>query len=120
VSRKSSKYRTLVIVERPRTPGDSDRLNVVDLSDDGKWVRVCRRYAAVRKLDGREFLRLGQVRAEVTHIVELRYDSETKTISPVYRLRLGETASARKLDVVVVDDQHERRVEIQLQCSEKA
>ena len=73
------------------------------------------RSAAVITRGGAENRRFDQLRAEVSHIVYLVYDSRTRGITPAdFRLKLGD----RVLNIGAAFDIDQAHAEIELHCTE--
>lgn len=115
-----AKYRTIVVIEKPRDVTSGDGFNTVDYSDDANWTELFQRFAAIEPAQGREFVTGSQTTGEVSHIVRMRYDVETKTILPSYRLRIGVGVSRRVFGIVGKIDVGELHEELVFQCLEEA
>lgn len=75
---------------------------------------IGKRRARVIPQSGREFIQAQQQRAELTHLVEIRYDS-TLTVSPGMWLTLDE----RQLEVLAAWDVDEAHVKVHIACKEQ-
>lgn len=92
-----------VTIERPKTTQDG--AGHVDLTQDSNWLEAGKRWSSMATRGGRESRVFDQVQAEVSHIIEVPYDSLTKTIVPKWRLKMG----TRRLNITAaydVDEQH--------------
>lgn len=112
-------YKTPVTIQKPRAAVSGDSFNQPDYQDADNWIDLFERRANVRPAGGREFISGSQTNAEVSHLVRMRHDPETKDIVPPWRLRIGQGVSARYLDIVRAVDVDERHWEIELQCLER-
>lgn len=79
-------YQHTVQVQKPRA-ATADSGGHVDLADDANWTTVGTRRAKFTTRGGAENYRFNQVQAQVSHLIELRYDGLTKAIGPEYRLK---------------------------------
>ena len=114
------RYRSIVVIEKPRAATSGDAFKAVDYSDDANWIELFSRRAAIEPAQGREFVTGSQTSGEVSHIVRMRYDAETKSILPTYRLRLGDGVSRRVFGIVGKIDVNERHRELVFQCLEES
>lgn len=73
------------------------------------------RWAKVIPIHGRERFLAQQTQADVTHFVRMRYDSDTKTITPKMWVKLRD---GTRLNIVRAYDPDAGRCEIELECNE--
>lgn len=93
----------------------ADAAGHVDETAATSWQTVGTRKCKVLTRGGVEGYRFNQVQAEVTHIVELRSDSLTRTIAPTWRLLLD----GRTLDITAAFDPDNMRQRIQVNAAEQ-
>lgn len=108
-------YRSMhrVSVQRPAgTPGVSGH---VDLSDDSNWQSMGSRWASFKTRGGSEGVLFDQVQADVSHVIEMPYDSLTRTIGPRWRL----TMQGRVFHITNVHDVDEQRRRIRVYAAEE-
>ncbi|NBW11015.1 MAG: head-tail adaptor protein [Caulobacteraceae bacterium] len=104
-----------VKLQKLSTTADSSGL--ADETAAGNWVTYALRSCSIATQGSREFLRAGQVAADVTHLVLMRYDSVTRALSPRHRLVLGTRIFNIASEPVDLDDKH---VVVRLACVESA
>lgn len=112
-------YDNIVVIEKPRAATSGDAFNLVDLSDDANWVELFTRRAEIRPALGSETEIGSQTAAQVSHLIRMRRDDETKTITPKYRLRLGVGVSRRVFGIISTIDREERGRELEIRCAEQ-
>jgi len=78
------------------------------------WATAFSRWADVRPISGKEPYTNEQHLAELNTVVELRYDSQSATITPKHRIKYGE----RILEIESVVNIGERNKELILLCYE--
>lgn len=78
---------------------------------------ICRRWAKIVTLRASERFLANQTQGDVSHVVRLRYDSFTKTITCKMWLKIE--ASGERLNVEASYDPDRRRREIQLDCKQR-
>lgn len=87
---------------------------------DGQLVESAsdyvRRWAKVRTVGGSERPVAGQLTADLTHRVRLRYDAQTKSITPKMWLLLED---GTRLDIQRVVDVDRAHVELELECNQR-
>lgn len=80
------------------------------------WKTVFPRWVSLIPRGGGERVVWEQVRAEITHISRLPYDSRAATIKPAsYRLLFD---GSRALNIISVIDRENRHEELELHCEE--
>ncbi|GJM23937.1 MAG: hypothetical protein DHS20C16_03520 [Phycisphaerae bacterium] len=80
-----------------------------------RWVRKVKRRAAIRPIGGRELVSANQTLGEVSHIVEVRYDQTTKTITNEDRVLFD----SRIFNIVHVQNMGERNRWLRMQAVEQ-
>lgn len=109
-------YRSRVTVEQPKeAESDRDNYGEIDLNDDANWTVFASRFAQVLDKGSREVFRARQIMADISHIVRMHSDPQTRKINPKMRLLLD----GRKLNIRSARDRNEQHVEIELECQEK-
>lgn len=103
------KYRTLITVQQPTETAAADGQLVPS------WATYCQRYAKVEGISGKEEFQDKQSKATLTHLVRVRFDSETRGIAPKMRIQLG----SRLLYIHTVNDEDERHVDVIMECEER-
>ena len=76
----------------------------------------CQRWASVMPARAVERLVSQQIKADVTHVVRMRRDSETKDITAAFWLTLSD---GTRLDIRGIFDVDSRKVELLLECNER-
>ncbi len=76
----------LVTVQRLKTGALADAGGHVDESLDSNWENFTKQWASVNPANSREFFRGAQVAADVTHQVEMLFNSESSRITPKMRI----------------------------------
>lgn len=92
-----------VTIEKPGGTAGDDGL--VDLTLDSNWTQLGKRWAGFKTRGGAEGRRFNQVGAEITHLIDMTYDTLTRQIVPSWRLRKG----SRKFNITAaydVDEAH--------------
>lgn len=106
--RGAGKLRWMITVEQ-----------LVDTNVAGKQQQApstfCIRPASVTPLTGRELANAKGVESDVTHLVELRYDSGAALITPKMRINY----QGRILNIKAVRDVEERHRWLELDCVEQ-
>lgn len=108
-----------VQLQRLETVGEGavrDAAGHIGPSVDGNWTTVATRWAKVHPRTGREFYRAQQIDSTLTHLVEMDWDSVTKTITSKWRLK--DVNSSRILEVISTLNVEERNRVIMLSCKE--
>ena len=94
----------------------------IDLDDPANWTTHCPRWAEILPAGGREFDQAGQVRAELTHLVAISFDSETRKITSQMRLQWTDGEAERLFDITrilgMTRNPGGTRWEQQLECKE--
>lgn len=75
------------------------------------WSTVKRRWARIQSGRGREFIQASQQRADITHVVQMRY---TTGVTNAHRLKFG----SRVLNIESVLEPDAGRRELMLYCTE--
>jgi head-tail adaptor len=108
----AGQYRSRVMIERPRdNPGDDGQ---TDLTLPANWQQVESRAAHFVTRSGREGFVMQGVRADVSHVVELRSDPVTRSIKPTWRL----TMDSRVFNIVAAYDKDDRGLNVWIECME--
>ena len=79
-----------IIIERLKTEAEGlvvTSSGHIDQTLASNWTDHALRRAEIRELSGREFQQDDQVNADTTHQVTVRFDPETRTILPTYRVK---------------------------------
>jgi head-tail adaptor len=101
-----------VMIERPRdNPGDDGH---TDLTLDANWQPVASRACRFLTKSGREGFVFQKVRADVSHIVEMRSDPTTRGILPTWRLKMG----CRVFEIKAAYDKDEQKRDVWVECTE--
>ena len=99
-------------IQEPRdTPGVTGR---TDLSDDANWNTVGIRRCRFVTRGGRERVFSDQVSADVTHVIEMRSDSVTRSIHPKMRLNM----CGRIFNIAAAYDVNEERRIVRIEATE--
>lgn len=101
-----------IAIERPSTTPDA--AGHVDLADDANWDEVGKCWSAMTTRGGREARVFDQVQADVSHIIEMPYNSLTKTIVPKWRLKMG----TRRFNITAAYDVDEQHRTIRIEATE--
>lgn len=110
---RAGEFRTRVIVCRNNSSASANTDGEVPESEE----EVCRRWASIWPVRGRERDLNDQMQADVTHTVRLRYDTTTAAITPKYWLKVQGTTE--RLNVSRAYDPDRRRREIHLECVQR-
>jgi len=102
-------YRHKITIERPA--GTADAYGHLDLTSDANWTAVCQSYAMVTSKGGREFWKVQQVNADVTHVWKCPWTKTLNATTPDMRLK-HEGLYYEILSVIDIDLAHEQ-IEIQ-------
>jgi SPP1 family predicted phage head-tail adaptor len=90
-------------------------------ADDGQRpetaAEVCKRWAYVRPVQGRERMAADQQQADVTYLVRIRSDEVTRALTHKHWLTL---ATGERLNIKRIFDPTQMRREIELECTERA
>lgn len=98
-------------IELQRLNGTADAAGHVDNTADANWDHYVSAYARVQTRGGREFWKVQQVTADVSHVWTCPYGSRLAAATPDMRLRY-QGSTYQILSVVDIDEAHET-VEIQ-------
>ena len=104
---RAGRLRERIVIERPTAGNPTASGERPDT-----WSTFATRWAEVVPSGGREFVAAQQVRAEMSHLLRLRYLSGVTT---AMRVKLGN----RYLYIVAVENVFEREREIRLTCAEE-
>jgi len=104
-----SEYSEYVTVQQ--LSGTPDGHGHIDNTDDNNWSAYTTSYAAVQTKGGREFWKVDQVAADVSHVWHCPYSDALASATPAMRL-VHETVPYEMLSVIDVDMAHEQ-IEIQ-------
>jgi SPP1 family predicted phage head-tail adaptor len=91
--------------------GGEDAHGFTDLTADSNWSDVLSSFASVKSKGGREFWKVDQVSADVSHVWLCPYGSELADVKPTARL-VNEGVVYEILSVIDIDLAHEQ-IEIQ-------
>lgn len=83
----------------------------VDTTSDDNWATYTETYAAVQSRGGREFWKVDQVAADVSHVWHCPYGKKLAAATPDMRIKYDETIY-EILSVIDIDMAHEE-IEIQ-------
>lgn len=67
--------------------GTADAMGHIDNTDDANWSTYCTAYASVRSKGGREFWKVSQVAADVSHVWRCPWGYKLDTVTPDMRLK---------------------------------
>lgn len=101
-----------VSIEKPRDNPGAD--GHTDLENPANWRTVDSRACRFVTKGGREGMVFQQVRAEVTHVIEMRSDPVTRGILPTWRLRMD----CRVFNVTAAYDKDERKQTVYVEVTE--
>ena len=76
----------------------------------------CRRWANVIPMRSRERFLAKQTKQDVTHVVVMRWDSQTKNITSAYWLTLPD---GTRLDIKSIFDVDGKNYELELECNQR-
>ncbi len=85
---KADRRNQLIAVQRLKSSVIPDTSGHVDESNPANWETFTKQWANVMPRGSREFFRKEEVSAEVTHQVEMLFNSESKQISQKMRIML--------------------------------
>ena len=88
-----------------------DAHGAVDITTGSNWSTYVRTFASVISKGGREFWKVNQVNADVSHVWKAQYCSELANATPAMRL-VSEGVTYEILSVIDIDLAH-REIEIQ-------
>lgn len=116
-------YNTRITIEKPDAAQTRDASGHVDLSSSDGYLVHCQRWARMMPRASREFYAAQQAHADVTHVLRLHHDPQTKRITADMRISLdGQTDAAghtRKLELLGLPvDLDARGREIELRARE--
>jgi SPP1 family predicted phage head-tail adaptor len=100
--------RVSVCKNEPTTNTDGQKV-----ASETVWIQ---RWASVEPISGRERLIAQQTQADVTYRVRVRYDRQTKTITPTYHLKLRD---GTVLNITRAFDVEMRKTEIEMECTQR-
>jgi SPP1 family predicted phage head-tail adaptor len=101
-----------VTIQQPSGSAGAD--GHFDETSSSNWDFVADRKAKITTRSGSEGYRFNQVQADISHIVEMRSDSLTRTIAAGWRLVFG----SRVLDIRAAYDVDEMRQTVRCDCTE--
>lgn len=79
-----------ITIERLKTDATQDAAGEVNVTLDANWeTYIEHRWARILPRTAREFWHIDQVDADVTHLLKVLWDSQTKTITSAMRAKLG-------------------------------
>lgn len=79
-------------------------------------VEFISRWVNIRPVGGQEQFQAQQTQADVTHLMRMHSDTQTRTITPQMWIT---THDGRRLDIQRVFDVGERRIELELECNQR-
>jgi hypothetical protein len=88
-----------VTVKKPDENATKDASGKVKLSDETNWRIVCQRWCQVLPRGSREFQRQDQIGQEVTHLIRIRYDNESKKFKTKWKLAETVNSATRYFDL---------------------
>ncbi len=100
--------RLSVCKNEPTTNPDGQKV-----ANETVWIQ---RWASVKPISGRERLLAQQTQADVTYLVRMRYDTQTRTITPKMHLKLRD---GTVLNISRVFDVDMMRTEIECECTQR-
>lgn len=122
---ESGRLRTKVTVQREKTSaeGASGSGGHVDSTVDSNWTEYIQRYAEIRETGGREFEQGGQVFADISHLITMRFDTQVALITTKHRLTwtdnvTGQARTANIENLTAVAPSGGSRRAMQLVCKE--
>lgn len=85
------------------------------------WQTICTRWAKVWPLSGRELFQAQQIRADITHRVQMRYfkNATSFRVQPGVKATMRLLLQGRPLYVLSCVDIEERHIELDLMCMEE-
>ena len=105
-----------ITVERLKTAAEGatvDAANVIDPTVDANWTTHCSRFAEVTETGGNERVNGRQVKATTTHLIVMRSDPTTRTITQRMQVVLGSWWGSVTLQI---EGRSINRQEVTLQC----
>ena len=109
VARCIADYDKKVVIQS--LSGTADAHGFIDNTDDTNWSEYAIGYASVQSKGGREFWKVDQVNADVSHVWWCPYSKTLAAATPAMRLR-NESVTYEIQSVVDIDLAHEE-IEIQ-------
>lgn len=106
-----SHYSKKVTVQKLDPNASADAHGVVDQTNDANWITHCKLWCAVQSKGGREFWKVDQVNADVSHAWRTQYSSEANAITP--EMRLSYDGGIYEVASVVNVDLADHEIEIQ-------
>ncbi len=111
----AGKYNQRVVIEKLKdNPPIDDAHGEVDLTDERNWETHSRPWASINTKGGNEFWRVDKVEANVSHMLRLQYDRETRDINQQMRIKFR----GRTLNIAAAYDIDEMHREIEIQATE--
>lgn len=107
----AQQYDKYIVIQKLDTTATADSANFVDRTLDTNWQEYTDSYAAVQSRGGREFWKVDQVSAEVSHVWRCPWSTVLAAATTDMRLRY-EDVTYNILSVIDVDLAHDV-VEIQ-------
>ena len=92
----------------PITNADGQQVSV-----ESEWIR---RWASIVPVSGQERLLAQQTQADITSRVRMRYDRDTKTITPDMHLKLRD---GTVLNIKRAFDVEMRKTEMEMECNQR-
>lgn len=102
----TASYDKKVTVNKPDPNATEDAHGVVDLTAAASWTEHVKAWCKVESKGGREFWKVDQVNADVSHVWWTQYSSEAAAITPEMRLA-WEGNTYEVASVIDVDLAHE-------------
>lgn len=119
----AGRYRHDVTIQRLKTAAEltPDDGGHIDQNASASWTKYESRRCAIKDVGGREVKIAGQVFADCSHIVEMRFDPKTRAITPDMRLKWVDCGTTRILNIASVTDGPEsgRRRSVMIACNEE-
>ena len=107
----SSQYDKMVTIQKIDNTVSTDSAGFRDRTLDSSWTKYTDSYAACQSRGGREFWKVDQVAADVSHVWRCPYSERLAAATPDMRLR-HEGVTYNILSVIDIDLAHQE-VEIQ-------
>ena len=110
---RAGKYNRVVTLQQPATPETYDTFG----QPVPAWTTVGTYSAAIRPLSGREAVVAKQIKAEATHMIEMRYNPSI-SMNPLDQLLYTKLGVTRTFGVVQALNIEEANIEWQVICQE--
>lgn len=103
-----------VTLQRIKTNATPDAHGHIDETADSTWESIGDRWAKFWGEGSREFFRAKQIQADMSHLIDLRYDGTTSTLTPRDRIRYD----GRTLHILSARDAEEAHVVMRVEAKE--